>query len=96
MSALRGKRIAFAGRLLSCDRRVARRLVAQAGGRVTGTTNADFLVVGAYPPGQYWDLCRGAPGERPQTLENIARVPLPPTDPIYGQAGPLLEYWQVG
>jgi len=45
-SPLRGKRVAFAGRLLSCDRRVARDLVSQAGGRVSRASAADVLVVG--------------------------------------------------
>jgi uncharacterized protein YjlB len=53
----------------------------------------DLLVVGAYPPGQQWDLCYGRPDERPRVIENIARVPLPPTDPVYGKAGLLLEHW---
>jgi uncharacterized protein YjlB len=53
----------------------------------------DLLVVGAYPPGQRWDLCRGTPDERPWALENIARVPLPTTDPVYGKHGPLTSYW---
>lgn len=46
MSPLRGKRVAFAGRLLSCGRQDARRLVAEAGGVVSRAANADFLVVG--------------------------------------------------
>ncbi len=45
-SRLRGKRVAFAGRLLSCDRNEARRLVAGAGGQVCRASSADFLVVG--------------------------------------------------
>jgi uncharacterized protein YjlB len=53
----------------------------------------DLLVVGAYPPGQSWDFCRGTPDERPWAIENIARVPLPTTDPVYGQHGPLTTYW---
>ena len=57
--------------------------------------SGDLLVVGAYPPGQIVDLCRGAAGERPQVLGNIQRVPLPPTDPIYGTHGPLLEHWRI-
>lgn len=55
----------------------------------------DFLVVGAYPRGQEdYDLCRGRPDERPQALENIARVPLPRADPLYGADGPLIEHWR--
>jgi len=55
----------------------------------------DLLVVGAYPPGQRVDLCRGDAGERPQVLANIQRVPLPKTDPLYGNAAPLLTHWHA-
>jgi uncharacterized protein YjlB len=58
-------------------------------------SSGDMLVIGAYPPGQTWDLLRGDPGERPRALDNIARVPLPETDPIYGTEGPLLTHWQI-
>ena len=54
----------------------------------------DFLVVGGYPPGQRPDQFRGEPGERPQADENIARVPLPPSDPVTGRANPLLDHWR--
>lgn len=53
----------------------------------------DLLVVGAYPPGQVVDLHRGEAGERPQVIENIQRVPVPLTDPVYGKRGPLLDCW---
>jgi uncharacterized protein YjlB len=53
----------------------------------------DFRVVGAYPFGQVVDMNYGKSGERPQTDQNIARVPLPGTDPIYGIKGPLQEHW---
>ncbi len=56
-------------------------------------SSRDLLVVGAYPPGQEPDLCRGEPDERPQVLANIARVPLPTTDPVYGATGPVQEAW---
>ena len=52
-----------------------------------------FGVVGAYPEGQDWDMNYGRPGERPRADKNIARVPLPKMDPIYGLAGPLFEKW---
>jgi uncharacterized protein YjlB len=55
--------------------------------------SADLLVVGAYPRGQSLDLCRGRADERPQALANIARVPLPDADPVYGADGPLIEHW---
>lgn len=56
--------------------------------------SADLLVVGAYPPKQPVDLCYGKAGERPQVLTNITQVSLPITDPVYGEAGPLLAIWQ--
>lgn len=54
----------------------------------------DFLVVGAYPPGQDWDILTGKGDERPGADERIAAVPLPQTDPVGGQGGPLLEKWR--
>jgi uncharacterized protein YjlB len=56
--------------------------------------SADLLVVGAYPPGPSWDLCTGKPAERPRVLDNIAAVPLPPADPLFGEDGPLIERWR--
>lgn len=53
----------------------------------------DFLVVGAYPAGQDWDLNTGQPDERPQADRNIKQVPLPATDPVYGADGSLATYW---
>lgn len=53
----------------------------------------DFLVVGAYPPGQSWDMNYGKTGERPAADQNVARVPLPKTDPVFGRRGPLIDHW---
>ena len=47
----------------------------------------EVLVVGAYPPGQDWDLLRGDPAEHDAAVANIARVPDPPADPVTG--GPI-------
>jgi uncharacterized protein YjlB len=52
-----------------------------------------FGVVGAYPNGRQCDLLRGRPGERPQADQNIAAIPLPQEDPIYGHGGPLTSLW---
>lgn len=57
------------------------------------TSSSDFLVVGAYPTGQEWDICRQAPST--EMLERIAKVPFPASDPIAGAHGPLLEYWKM-
>jgi uncharacterized protein YjlB len=56
----------------------------------------DFGVVGAYPEGRDWDLLRGSPGERPKADHNIAGLPIPDNDPIYGAKGPLLRIWKDG
>ena len=57
-------------------------------------SSADFGVVGAYPGGRQWDLLRGLRGERPQADRNIAAVPLPDNDPVYGSNGPLKRIWK--
>lgn len=51
----------------------------------------DFTVVGAYPPDQEFDLCRGAPTT--EMLESIARARFPHWDPVYGKSGPLIDHW---
>jgi uncharacterized protein YjlB len=56
----------------------------------------DFGVVGAYPGGREWDLLRGLPGERPKADQNIAALPMPDNDPIYGAEGPLRQIWKSG
>ena len=53
--------------------------------------SADLLVVGAYPQGQDWDLCRQARGQK--ELDQIAQVPLPSRDPIGGAFGELNKHW---
>jgi uncharacterized protein YjlB len=55
--------------------------------------SADFLVVGAYPPGQTWDICRDAPdGSR---AERMRGLPFPHSDPVHGTepGAPLLAHW---
>jgi uncharacterized protein YjlB len=44
-----------------------------------------FLVVGAYPPGQDWDLRRGDPAEHDEVVANIERVGDPESDPAGGE-----------
>lgn len=55
--------------------------------------SADFAVVGAYPDGRHWDLLRGRPGERPKADHDIAALPIPDNDPLYGADGPLRQIW---
>ena len=57
------------------------------------SAEGDFLVVGAYPPGQKWDLLRGDATDRPEADIRISKLPLPSTDPVGGQGGPAMEAW---
>ena len=54
----------------------------------------DFLCVGAYPEGKTFDMNYGEASERPEADEKISKVPIPSTDPIYGDSGPLLDHWK--
>ncbi len=54
--------------------------------------SSDFLVVGAYPPHQKWDICRSAPSEA--TLAAMRAVPFPASDPVSGAGGPLVGLWR--
>ena len=51
----------------------------------------DFLVVGAYPPGQEWDICRQAPD--PKAVARMAALPFPSNDPVWGKQGAMLRLW---
>ncbi|MBS1665450.1 MAG: cupin domain-containing protein [Bacteroidetes bacterium] len=50
-------------------------------------------VVGAYPDGRSWDLNKGLPGERPKTDQNIAALPVPSMDPLWGKEKGLIKIW---
>jgi uncharacterized protein YjlB len=56
-------------------------------------SSEDFLVVGGYPEGQSWDICRDAPD--PVARERMAALPFPASDPIAGVGGPLNEHWKA-
>jgi len=53
----------------------------------------DFLVVGAYPTGEHWDICRSAPDAA--TRARMRTVPFPASDPVSGKGGPLAEHWRT-
>ena len=53
----------------------------------------DYLIVGAYPPGQSPDMCYGRPEEHDPAKRAIAAVEPPPADPIMGGDGPLGILW---
>lgn len=51
----------------------------------------DFVVVGAYPPGQQWDICRSAPSA--DAIERMRNLPFPNSDPVFGSGGPMTRIW---
>lgn len=55
--------------------------------------SGDFLVVGAYPPGQRFDLRREAPNA--QMRERMRNLTWPPSDPVAGPGGPLTTRWRA-
>lgn len=55
----------------------------------------ELVVVGAYPPGGKYDLCRGSRFEHTKAIETIPKVPLPAADPVFGPEGPLVTLWRA-
>ncbi|WP_042197265.1 cupin domain-containing protein [Paenibacillus camerounensis] len=56
-------------------------------------SSAGFRVAGAYPGGADYNTRRATPEDLAAALPEIAEVPLPDSDPVYGKAGPLPEAW---
>jgi uncharacterized protein YjlB len=54
----------------------------------------DVTCVGGYPDGRDYDMNYGKPNERPKADHNIASLPLPKTDPVFGEQGGLLDAWK--
>ena len=51
----------------------------------------DFLVIGAYPENEHWDICRSAATS--ETLASMRKVRFPQSDPLTGTTGPLPRLW---
>lgn len=60
--------------------------------RLSGAGN--LSVIGGYPGNGRYDLQRSGPAEHDRTLEAIANVPLPDSDPLFGAKGPLVALWK--
>ena len=56
-------------------------------------SSPDFLVVGAYPPGQTGDICRSAPPR--DARARMQHLLFPMTDPVMGPDGPLVSLWRA-
>lgn len=54
-----------------------------------------FKCVGAYPDGKDYDIKKGEAGERPQADRNIEAVPLPDSDPVFGEGSYLQLEWEL-
>ena len=55
------------------------------------TATPDFLVIGAYPPGETWDICRSAPDA--STSTRMRHIAFPASDPVTGPNGALPTHW---
>lgn len=60
--------------------------------RISG--NQYFRVAGLYLAGAKWDLMRVTPANYRKAQHNLPNVELPEADPLYGQDGPLMQYWK--
>jgi uncharacterized protein YjlB len=58
--------------------------------------SADFLIVGAYPADQAYDLVRSDPAQHDAAVPRIAATPPPATDPVFGSGGGACDRWRVG
>lgn len=57
------------------------------------SASPDFLVVGAYPAHQSWDICRAAPDT--EATARMQHLPFPHSDPLTGPSGPLPHLWPI-
>lgn len=52
----------------------------------------DFVSIGAYPIDIQYDMLKGDK-EDSEILKRILEVPLPKSDPVFGENGPLFGFW---
>ena len=54
----------------------------------------DYEVIGGYPEGRSWDMIYCEPEKYSKAKIAIEALPLPKTDPIFGEKGPLVDLWK--
>jgi uncharacterized protein YjlB len=57
------------------------------------SASKDLLVVGAYPRGGSYNEPRPGEIDHAKAIREIAKVGVPPADPVYGSKGPLIAIW---
>ncbi len=57
------------------------------------SASEEFKVIGAYPKGVEYNTLRGTEEELKEAEKEIAAVPEPESDPVYGSKGHLFECW---
>ena len=60
------------------------------------SASGDLLVIGSYPKGQRPDICRAETARHDKSAANVVKVALPGSDPVTGEAAPLLDCWRRG
>jgi uncharacterized protein YjlB len=63
-------------------------------GHFSLSESKDYEIVGGYPNGLSWDLLTGTAEERKIAFENIPKLLIPETDPIFGEMGELHNLWK--
>jgi uncharacterized protein YjlB len=56
-------------------------------------SSPDLLIVGAYPPGQDYEIEKPEAGAFDEAVTRIKTVPLPASDPVTGPEGALTRLW---
>jgi uncharacterized protein YjlB len=59
------------------------------------SASADLLVIGSYPKGQRPDICRADAAAHRTSVDAVAQVALPGSDPVTGRVDPLLDCWRA-
>ncbi len=57
------------------------------------SADGEFLVIGAYPVNQHWDICRAAPDV--EARERMRTLRFPASDPVSGRDGALVSAWRA-